>query len=70
MAGAEGIETLYISGGGFRFIPDTGLLERELKIETHRPNFLDRVALDSGLNPQRLKQSDDLITTALGLCLR
>lgn len=70
VVGAEAIEVFYISGGGFRFIPDVGLFERELKVETRRPDFLDRIAVASSINRESLRQSDDLIATALGLCLR
>lgn len=67
---AEPLQKLYIAGRGFRFIPDLGYLEREVKIPTHRPDIFSRVAVASHLDESVLKKNEDLLPSTLGLCLR
>lgn len=68
--GAEPLQTLYIAGRGCRFIPDPDYLEREIKIPTRRPDIFSHVNLAPHLDLSVLKNNEDLLPSALGLCLR
>lgn len=68
--GAEPLQTLYIAGRGFRFIPDLNYLEAEIKIPTRRPEIFSRIPAASRLDASVLKENEDVLASALGLCLR
>ena len=69
IVGARSIETLYVAGGGFRFIADPGYIEEQIKIPVKRAEIFSRIELDSRLDPALIKQNEDLLLSALGLCL-
>jgi len=70
ISGAEPIQTLLIAGGGFRFFSETEYLARELKVRVERLGILSRVSVGSGIDAAVFKKSEDLLPSALGLCLR
>lgn len=70
LPGAKPLENLYIAGRGFRFIPDLGYLEREMKTPTCRPDIFFRVGISSRLDESFIKKNEDLLPATLGLCLR
>lgn len=68
--GAEPIQNFYVAGGGFRFVQDLSALERETKIHTSRPAIFSRIEVPPHLDPSLLRENEDLLPPALGLCLR
>lgn len=70
VAGAEPIQSLFILGGGFRFIPDPSFFEQAIKIPTRRPEVFSRIGIRAHLDPEVLKKNEDLLPVAVGLCLR
>ncbi|MBI4115828.1 MAG: type IV pilus assembly protein PilM [Candidatus Omnitrophica bacterium] len=70
VSGAEAIQTLFLSGGGFRMISNLAILERELKISVRKPNTFSKFIPGPHLNQDLLKENEDLLPVALGLCLR
>lgn len=67
---AEPVKSLYIVGGGFRFLSDLGVIEREIRIPTQRPDIFSNISIHPNLDATLLKKNEDLIPSALGLCLR
>lgn len=66
--GAVAVETLFVTGGGFRLI-SLKSLENQLKITVRRLEILSRVELESGVDASAIKENEDLLLPALGLCL-
>ena len=67
--GAQTIETLYVAGGGFRLIPDLHSIEMQLKIPVVRPQLSSKIEVNPHIDPAFIKQNEDLLLPALGLCL-
>jgi len=67
---AEPVQILFVSGGGFRLIEDFSYLEKEIRIHTQRLDVLSRIHVSSNLDSNLLKQNQDLLESALGVCLR
>lgn len=70
VTGALPLQKLYISGGGFRFIPEDDFLERAIKIPVLRPEIFSRFDIHSTVDQALLKKNEDILPAALGLCLR
>jgi len=70
ISNAEPLQTLYLAGRGFRLIPNLSYLEGEIKIPTRRPDIFSHVTVASHLDSSVLRHNEDLLASALGLCLR
>lgn len=68
--GADLIQTLFIMGGGFRFLPDHEFVEKQVQIPIKRVGLLSFAETLSKLDQAFLKDNEDIILPALGLCLR
>lgn len=68
--GTEPIQSMYVMGGGFRFVPDLKRLSEQCGLPIARPDFFSRFSTGSGVNVDLLKHNEDLIPSALGLCVR
>ena len=66
--GAVPVETLYTTGGGFRLV-SIPTFEDQLKVPVRRLEVLSRIEISSGLDPAHLKENEDLLLPALGLCV-
>ncbi len=68
--GAEPIQTLFMMGGGFRFIPNPEFLEKQIQIPTRRIDLLSHLEFRPKIDRALLKQNEDILPAAVGLCLR
>lgn len=64
------VGTLYVFGGGFRFLSQLNYLEKEIEIPIKRPDIFSKIHIQPHLNSASLKANEDLLPIALGLCLR
>ena len=67
---AEPLQTLLVTGSGTRFLPGLGFLEKEIKIPARRPDIFGHVEIQEGLEEKLIRENEDLLSVALGLCLR
>gem|GEM_PF-964966 len=68
--GAAGVQTLFVFGGGFRLLPDLQYLEKETQLLVRRPDLFSKVHVQAHLDLASIKANADLLSTALGLCVR
>ena len=68
--GAASTETLFAFGGGFRLLPELKVLEKEIQLAVRRPDLFSKVRVQTHLDLATVKANSDLLSTALGLCVR
>lgn len=70
VAGAVPIQFLYVGGGGLRFVPRPDYFDGEIKVPTRKMEVLSKLGIPSKLDGALIRSNEDLLLTALGLCLR
>ena len=67
---AKPLQGLFLSGGGLRLMGGLESLEQQLKIPTKKLNILSQISADARIDTALLRSNEDLLSVALGLCLR
>ena len=67
---AKPLQSLFLSGGGLRLMGNLEPLEQQLKIPARRLNVLSQLSVEARVDTALLKKNEDLLSVALGLCLR
>ncbi len=69
IAGAKAMEMLFVTGGGFRYVPSLNYLEQQLKVPMRKPELTEKIKTHTRVDPNLIQTNQDLLVPILGLCL-